>query len=137
MHKTHLHSQHLKLKAKMADFAGFDMPIQYEGVKNEVLAVRKACGIFDVSHMGEFFVEGKDCFDYLDYLVTNDVQSPQTGKAIYSPLCRNDGTVIDDLIIYKLSATKALVCVNAANICLLYTSPSPRDQRGSRMPSSA
>ena len=116
MQKTMLHYLHLELKAKMAPFAGFEMPIQYQGVKEEVLAVRKSVGIFDVSHMGEFFVQGKDCYKYLDYLLTNDIQSPDVGKAIYSPLCRQDGTVIDDVIVYKLSVDCAMVCVNAANI---------------------
>lgn len=114
--KTSLHSEHLKLKAKMADFAGFDMPIQYSSVKDESLAVRNNVGVFDVSHMGEFFVEGKDAIKFVDHLITNDFSAAEVGKAVYSPLCREDGTVIDDLIAYKIEEQRILICVNAANI---------------------
>jgi aminomethyltransferase len=114
--RTSLYSKHVALKAKIVDFAGWDMPVQYTSVKDEVLAVRKRAGVFDVSHMGEFFVEGKDAQKYVDYLVTNNILDAEIGKAIYSPLCRENGTVIDDLIVYKLSTEKILVCVNASNI---------------------
>lgn len=114
--KTSLHSKHCELGAKMASFAGFDMPIQYSSVKEEVIAVRQDCGMFDVSHMGEFFVEGPDAEKFVDFLVTNDFLNAEGNKAVYSPLCREDGTVIDDLIAYKLETGKVLICVNAANI---------------------
>lgn len=114
--KTSLHDEHLSLKAKMAPFAGYDMPIQYTSVKEEVLAVRNNVGIFDVSHMGEFLVTGPDAVKFVDYIVTNDFQNAELLKAVYSPLCRENGTVIDDLISYKLSSDKVLICVNAANI---------------------
>jgi aminomethyltransferase len=114
--KTHLYDEHVKLGAKIVPFAGWDMPVQYTSVKDEVLAVRQSVGVFDVSHMGEFFVEGPDAELYVDHLVTNDVLNAPSGKAIYSPLCRHDGTVIDDLIVYKIAPGKVLVCVNAANI---------------------
>ncbi len=114
--KTSLYDAHVKLGAKMAPFAGFDMPIQYTSVKDEVLAVRNAVGIFDVSHMGEFFVEGKEAISFVDYLVTNDIKGAEMNKAVYSPLCRDNGTVIDDLIVYKLREEKIMICVNAANI---------------------
>lgn len=114
--KTSLHEKHLNLKAKMAPFAGFDMPIQYTSVKEEVLAVRNNCGVFDVSHMGEFFVTGKDAVDFVDYLITNDFKGAELHKAVYSPLCRENGTVIDDLIAYKLDKERVLICVNASNI---------------------
>lgn len=116
MNKTSLYEAHLKLNAKMAEFAGFEMPIQYAGVKSEVQAVREACGVFDVSHMGEFFVTGPDAQKFVDYLITNDFLNAQMNKAVYSPLCREDGTTIDDLIAYKLEENKVLICVNAANI---------------------
>lgn len=114
--KTSLHEEHTALKAKMAPFAGFDMPLQYESVKLEAQAVRENAGVFDVSHMGEFFVTGKEAIKYIDYAITNDFAKADIGKAVYSPLCREDGTVIDDLIVYKLEEEKVLVCVNAANI---------------------
>ena len=114
--KTSLYKKHVDLGAKMAPFAGFDMPIQYTSVKEEVLAVRNEVGVFDVSHMGEFFVEGPDAQKFVDHLITNDFVGAGPLKAVYSPLCREDGTVIDDLIAYKLEDEKILICVNAANI---------------------
>lgn len=114
--KTHLYDEHVKLGAKIVPFAGWDMPVQYTSVKDEVLAVRQNAGVFDVSHMGEFFVEGDDAEAFADYIVTNDIQGAMTGKAVYSPLCRENGTVIDDLIVYKLSPGRVLICVNASNI---------------------
>lgn len=114
--KTALHEEHLALNAKMAPFAGFDMPLQYSSVKEEVLAVRENVGVFDVSHMGEFFVTGPDAAKFVDYIITNDFINADASKAVYSPLCREDGTVIDDLIAYKFSSTNVLICVNASNI---------------------
>lgn len=114
--KTHLYDEHVKLGAKIVPFAGWDMPVQYTSVKDEVLAVRQGAGVFDVSHMGEFFIEGDDAEAFADYIVTNDIQGATTGKAVYSPLCRENGTVIDDLIVYKLSPGRVLICVNASNI---------------------
>lgn len=114
--KTHLYDEHVKLGAKIVPFAGWDMPVQYTSVKDEVLAVRQSVGVFDVSHMGEFFVEGPEAEAFVDYLVTNDILNAPTGKAIYSPLCRDNGTVIDDLIVYKLKPGRVLICVNASNI---------------------
>lgn len=114
--RTHLYDEHVKLNAKIVPFAGWDMPVQYTSVKEEVLAVRNNVGVFDVSHMGEFFVEGKDAEAFVDSIVTNDIAAAEMGKAIYSPLCREDGTVIDDLIVYKLAPQKIMICVNASNI---------------------
>ncbi|MBC7429212.1 MAG: glycine cleavage system aminomethyltransferase GcvT [Bacteriovorax sp.] len=114
--KTSLHEDHLALNAKMAPFAGFDMPLQYSSVKEEVLAVREHAGVFDVSHMGEFFVQGPDAVKFVDYIMTNDFKSADMLKAVYSPLCRDNGTVIDDLIAYKLATDRVLICVNASNI---------------------
>ncbi len=116
MLKTSLYEEHLQLNAKLVDFAGWQMPIQYKNLKEEVLAVRNDVGVFDVSHMGEFFVRGPQAIDFVDYIVTNDIKNAQMGKAIYSPMCREDGTVIDDLIVYKLAESKVMICVNAANI---------------------
>lgn len=114
--KTHLYDEHVKLGAKIVPFAGWDMPVQYTSVKDEVLAVRNNVGVFDVSHMGEFFVEGEDAEQFVDQLVTNDILNAPSGKAIYSPLCRDNGTVIDDLIVYKMKPGKIMICVNASNI---------------------
>lgn len=114
--KTHLYDEHVKLGAKIVPFAGWDMPVQYSSLKDEVLAVRNSVGVFDVSHMGEFFIEGQDAEKFADHLVTNDVLNAASGKAVYSPLCRENGTVIDDLIVYKLSPGRVMICVNASNI---------------------
>ncbi|MBF0206276.1 MAG: glycine cleavage system aminomethyltransferase GcvT [Oligoflexia bacterium] len=113
---TELTQYHQRLHAKMAAFAGFEMPIQYTTVKEEVCSVRSGVGVFDVSHMGEFFIEGNDAVALADYLVTNDIKGAGEGRAIYSPLCREDGTVVDDLIVYKLRKDKVLLCVNAGNM---------------------
>lgn len=114
--KTSLYEEHIALNAKMAPFAGFDMPLQYSSVKEEVIAVRENVGVFDVSHMGEFFVTGPDAVKFIDHLITNDFTNAELSKAVYSPLCRENGTVIDDLIVYKLAPNTVLVCVNASNI---------------------
>lgn len=100
----------------MAPFAGFDMPLQYSSVKEEVQTVRSSAGVFDVSHMGEFFVTGPDAISFVDFIITNDFKNAEMLKAVYSPLCRENGTVIDDLIVYKLGTERVLICVNASNI---------------------
>ncbi len=114
--QTSLTPEHVKLGAKMAPFAGFNMPLQYHSVKEEVIAVRESVGVFDVSHMGEFFVSGPEAVKFVDYALTNDFANAAVGKAVYSPLCRENGTVIDDLIAYKLERERVLICVNASNI---------------------
>lgn len=114
--QTTLFNSHKELGAKMLDFAGWMMPIQYKNLKEEVLAVRNSVGVFDVSHMGEFFITGPEAIHFVDYLVTNDIKNAEILKAVYSPLCREDGTIIDDLIVYKLSQEEIMICVNAANI---------------------
>ncbi len=113
---TALFESHQSLGAKFCPFAGYNMPIQYTGLKSEVRQVRENCGMFDVSHMGEFYFEGSQAVDFVDFLITNEFSSTEIGKAVYSPLCRENGTIIDDLIVYKISNTKVLMCVNASNI---------------------
>lgn len=113
---TSLTSHHLELNAKMAPFAGFSMPVSYQSTKDEVIAVRNHCGVFDVSHMGEFFVTGPEAISFVDSLLTNDFTNAPLEKAVYSPLCDENGHIIDDLIAYKLSEQKVLLCVNASNI---------------------
>jgi aminomethyltransferase len=114
--QTSLYDEHVACGAKIVDFAGWQMPIQYKNLKDEVRAVREDVGVFDVSHMGEFFIEGPQAIEFIDYLVTNDIKGSALKKAIYSPLCREDGTIIDDLIVYKLEENKVMICVNASNI---------------------
>jgi aminomethyltransferase len=114
--KTCLYQQHLALKAKMGSFAGFEMPLQYSSVKDEIISVRQEVGIFDCSHMGEFLIEGPQAISFMDWLIPNDFAGAELKKAVYSPLCRDNGTMLDDLIAYKLGAEKVLICVNASNI---------------------
>ena len=113
--KTSLYSKHINLKARIVPFAGFEMPLQYEGVLKEHLAVRNDVGIFDVSHMGEFIVSGKKADEFLNYVTINDITNIEVGQAQYSAMCYEDGGIVDDLLIYKYSDHYMLV-VNAANI---------------------
>ena len=108
---------HIALGAKMAEFAGFNMPIQYPtGINQEHLIVRNGVGVFDVSHMGEFWVKGDKALDFLQYITTNDVSKLDAGKAQYTCMPNGKGGIVDDLIIYKYSTTKYLMVVNAGNI---------------------
>ena len=108
---------HIALGAKMAEFAGFNMPIQYPtGINQEHMIVRTGVGVFDVSHMGEFWVKGDKALDFLQYITTNDVSKLDAGKAQYTCMPNGKGGIVDDLIIYKYSTTKYLMVVNAGNI---------------------
>ncbi len=114
---TCLHDKHVKLGAKMSPFAGFDMPIQYNSITEEHNAVRKNVGVFDVSHMGEIFVSGKDALKYVNHVFTNDVTNLEEGKILYGMMCYPDGGVVDDLLVYKeFEENHFLFVVNAANI---------------------
>ena len=114
--KTALFEKHVALGAKMVPFAGFDMPVQYSGVTDEHFAVREKVGIFDVSHMGQFFVEGPAAKDLLQYVTTNNVETLEDGKAQYTCLPNGNGGIVDDLIVYKMNDEKYFVVVNASNI---------------------
>ena len=108
---------HIALGAKMAEFAGFNMPIQYPtGINQEHMIVREGVGVFDVSHMGEFWVKGENALDFLQYITTNDLSVIAAGKAQYTCMPNGKGGIVDDLIIYKYSTTKYLMVVNAGNI---------------------
>lgn len=113
--KTALFEAHRALGAKIVDFCGWEMPIQYKGIIQEHQAVRSHVGIFDVSHMGRIFVEGLGAEALLDYLSTNTISDKKDGTATYTVWCRESGTVVDDLIIYRVSKTKFFVVVNAGN----------------------
>ena len=107
---------HIALGAKMAPFAGFNMPIEYSGLIKEHTAVREGVGVFDVSHMGEIWVFGPNATALLQYITTNDVSKLDAGKAQYTCMPNGKGGIVDDLIIYKYSTTKYLMVVNAGNI---------------------
>jgi aminomethyltransferase len=112
---TPLHAAHVALGGKMVPFAGFSMPVQYPaGITAEHRAVREAAGLFDVSHMGEFDLSGPDADAFLQYVTVNDVSRVAVGQAQYSALCREDGCVLDDLLVYR-QADRWMVVVNASN----------------------
>lgn len=116
MKTTILHEKHISLKAKMAEFAGYDMPIQYSGIIDEHMAVRKGAGIFDVSHMGNFFLEGPGVKRFLQKVLTLDIDKVLPGQAVYTLLCYENGTAVDDLILYALKPDYYMLIVNASNI---------------------
>lgn len=117
--QTPLYEQHLLLNARMIDFAGWLLPVQYRGIADEHLAVRQAAGLFDVSHMGEILVTGPGTADFLQYLLTRDLGSlaiaAASGRVFYSPLCAASGGTIDDLLAYPLADDCCLLVVNAVN----------------------
>lgn len=116
MRKTKLYSEHIQLNAKMVDFGGFNMPIQYTGISTEHLNVRNNVGIFDVSHMGEFYVSGNDALGFLNYVCSNNIHKIKIYKAQYNCLINENGGIIDDLIIYRTNEKDYMLVVNAANI---------------------
>ena len=114
--KTPLHGRHTALGAKMVPFAGWDMPLQYAGITEEHLAVRRAAGLFDVSHMGEIEIAGADAVAAVQRISTNDAGRLEIGQAQYSALATPEGTFVDDLLVYRLAGDHFMLVVNAANI---------------------
>lgn len=114
--RTPFYQEHEKLGAKIIDFGGFDMPVQYEGIKQEHMAVRENAGLFDVSHMGEFFVRGPEALNLIQKVTINDASKLVPGKAQYTAMCYEDGGIVDDLLVYKLSDDEYMLVVNASNI---------------------
>src|SRR5580692_2550303 len=115
LRRTPLFERHRAAGAKLVEFAGWEMPVQYQGVIQEHMAVREACGIFDVSHMGEIETSGPGALVLLQRLLSNDVAKIPPGGAQYSVLCREDGGVLDDLFTYRLDLERYLTITNAAN----------------------
>jgi len=114
--RTPLYDAHVKAGARMVPFGGWEMPVQYAGIVEEHRAVRAAVGCFDVSHMGEFEVEGRDARAALQRLTTNDVAALEVGQVQYSLLCYPDGGIVDDLTVYRLASDRYMLTVNASNI---------------------
>ena len=114
--KTCLYDKHVALGALMSPFGGFDMPIQYSGIVDEHQAVRQACGVFDVSHMGEVLITGNDAERYVNHIFTNNVADMPAGKILYGMMCYEDGGVVDDLLVYKKGENDFFLVINAANI---------------------
>lgn len=114
--KTCLYDKHVGLGAQMVPFGGFEMPIQYTDIKSEHEAVRKACGVFDVSHMGEVLVTGPEAEDFVQYIFTNDVADAPVGKIFYGMMLHPTGGTVDDLLVYKMADDRFFLVINAANI---------------------
>lgn len=113
--KTALHDLHQDLGGRMVPFAGFMMPLQYDGILVEHARVREHVGLFDVSHMGEVRVRGADAVEVVNGFITNDLNRIGDGRAMYTAMCASDGTIVDDLIVYRVGPGDILICVNAAN----------------------
>ncbi len=114
--RTPLYAAHIRWGGKMVEFGGFEMPVQYAtGVIREHMAVRTACGLFDVSHMGEVTLEGPDAVKNLNRLLTNEYSGMAEGQARYSPMCNEHGGTVDDLIVYRITVDRYFIVVNASN----------------------
>src|SRR6195952_2082856 len=113
--RTALYDRHVEAGAKLVEFAGGEMPVQYTGIKDEHLNVRAHAGMFDVSHMGEIETSGPDAEAFLQRILSNDVAKIAPGGAQYSVLCREDGGVLDDLFTYNFGSGRYLTVTNAAN----------------------
>ncbi len=131
LQRTPLFERHVALGARMVPFAGWEMPVQYEGVIVEHRAVRADCGVFDVSHMGELEVEGMHAFDLLQSLLSNDVARLEVGAAQYTLLTNERGGIVDDLIVYRTEEYRYLLIVNASNRDADYAWLKEREIRGS------
>ena len=107
---------HIEAGAKMVPFAGYNMPVEYTGINDEHITVREKAGVFDVSHMGEFWVAGPSAFEFVQYITSNDVAALYDGKIQYSCFPNGRGGIVDDLLVYRFNAEKYLLVVNAANI---------------------
>jgi aminomethyltransferase len=115
LRRTPLYPAHVRAGAKLVDFAGFEMPVQYTSVLDEHQAVRERAGLFDVSHMGEVVFEGPSALRAVQRLVTNDLAACADGQAMYAAICNEHGGIVDDVVVYRRSPTSFLVCVNASN----------------------
>ncbi len=113
--RTPLFALHAELGARLVPFAGWEMPVQYTGIIEEHMAVRKAAGLFDVSHMGEARIRGRDAAAFLDRIMTNELSTLKPGAARYTLMCQPDGGCVDDLIVYRFSETEFLICLTASN----------------------
>jgi len=116
MKKTKFYEVHKKAGAKIVEFAGFEMPVQYSSIIAEHKSVRDSVGVFDVSHMGEIFIEGNSALDFVQHITVNDASQLTLGRVQYSAMCYPNGGIVDDLLVYKLAENKYMLVVNASNI---------------------
>lgn len=114
--KTPLYEEHLKLKAKIVPFAGYEMPVQYKGVMEEHRCVREKGGLFDISHMGEIFVFGPNARKFINLVTTNNIEKISNGRCQYSVMCNEEGGIVDDVVTYQFTPEKFMIVVNASNI---------------------
>ena len=144
MKLTKLNNLHKKLGAKMVEFAGYEMPVQYSSSIAEHKAVRNSVGIFDVSHMGEVFISGPKALDVVQHLTTNDASKLYPGRVQYSAMCYQNGGIVDDLLVYNLAENEYMLVINASNIEKDYKwmvenneyGAPQRPERGRRLPRS-
>jgi aminomethyltransferase len=115
MKKTKFYSIHEKLGAKLVDFVGFYMPVQYSSIIAEHKAVRNSVGVFDVSHMGEIFIRGEKALDFVQYITVNDASQLTNGRVQYSAMCYPNGGIVDDLLVYRIDKNEFMLVVNASN----------------------
>ncbi len=113
--RTPLYDIHIKLGARIVEFGGCLVPLQYTNIIDEHINTRKNAGLFDISHMGEFEISGKDSFKFIQYLITNDISKLEVGKGLYTPMCYENGTIVDDLFVYMIKPEHFLLVVNASN----------------------
>ncbi len=113
--KTPLNEVHKELKARMIDFGGWEMPVQYSSVIEEHQAVRNAAGLFDVSHMGEIEILGPRAEDFLQFIITNDIKKLTVGRILYTVMCYENGGIVDDLLVHKVADDHYMLCVNTSN----------------------
>ncbi|MCS7007850.1 MAG: glycine cleavage system aminomethyltransferase GcvT, partial [Gaiellaceae bacterium] len=133
LQRTPLYARHVALGARMVPFAGFEMPVQYEGVIVEHRAVRADCGVFDVSHMGELHVDGPTAASFLQSTLSNDIERLADNEAQYTLLTNERGGIVDDLIVYRLAHGRYLLVVNASNRAVVYRWLKERERRGSEV----
>lgn len=133
LQRTPLYERHVALGAKMVEFAGWSMPVQYDGLVQEHRRVREAAGLFDVSHMGELYFEGASALETLDNLATNDVRALADGQVLYTALCNEAGGVRDDALVYRLDPHRFVLVVNASNTAKIAVWAREHLQRGTTM----
>jgi aminomethyltransferase len=115
LRRTPLYEEHVARGGRIVPFAGYELPVQFKGIKAEHEAVRTAAGMFDVSHMAEIWLDGPGALDYAHWLVTNNALALEDGQVLYTPMCLPSGGIVDDLLVYRYSASKVLLVVNASN----------------------
>src|SRR3954468_11734102 len=118
--KTPLHARHRALGARMVEFGGWDMPVEYSGITNEHMAVRTRAGLFDVSHMGEIEIAGKDALAAVQRISSNDASRLQVGQAHYAALTTPEGTFVDDMLVYRMAPNHFMIVANASNVAKDY-----------------